>query len=204
MIRRFLKRLGLILLVISAGKLGGEKILSRHLNKNPSEARMRPRVVVGGLAVLSGLALMLGTVAWNYRDVSTLFWPTTTGRIEQPNDMWERPARIRFDLMCTYTVDGVRYSTNRIKLDSDFYPGTRFYIEDSDRYPVGRTVRVWYDPDHPHIGILEPGYNVGSNRFFQVGLIAAVVGVVCFCFEFVRAVARDDSADPFKSPDSIP
>lgn len=204
MIRRFFKRLGLILLVIVAGKLGGEEILSRHLEKNPAEAKMRARVVVGGCALLAGLALMLGTVAWNFEHVRTSFWPTTTGTIKKSEGRWMRSTRIRLDLICTYTVDGVDYATNRIKLEPDSYRDMRFAIEDTDRYPVGTTVRVWYDPKRPHFGILEPGYDLGSNRFFQVGIVLSVIGVVCFCFQLMRSVARNDTADPFKSPDHIP
>lgn len=204
MILRFLKRIGLILLVLVAGRLGGSEVLARHLEKHPAESKMRARVVLGGCLLLLGLAMIGGTIAWNFDQFRTAFWPTVSGVIEKSEARRTRSYRIQTDVICQYTVGGVTYTTNRLRVEPEYYRDIRFAIEDADRYPVGETVPVAYDPRKPHFGILEPGYDLMSNWFFVFGLCSSVLGIGFFCMQLARTVSLNSTEDPFKSPDRVP
>jgi hypothetical protein len=200
MIGRFLKRLGLVLLAL----VGGRVFLSQYLEKNPAEGKTRPRVVLGGCLLFLGLFTIVSTIAWNFGEFRTGFWPTASGVVQTSEARRSRSYRIEASVRVEYTVDGVTYSTSRIQLEPTSYRDIRFAIEDADRYPVGETVAVAYNPREPHFGILEPGYDLMSNRFFVFGLCLCVVGVGFFCMQLARSVSLEASRDPFKSPDRLP
>ncbi|MFG0292825.1 MAG: DUF3592 domain-containing protein [Phycisphaerales bacterium JB050] len=201
MIRRFGQFLYLALLVVF-GRPGYERA-QQFLKENPHEAKLRPRVVIGGCLLFLGLFTIVSTIAWNFEHFRTAFWPTTTGVVQSSEVRRSRSYRIEANVRVEYAVDGVTYSTTRIKLEPTYYRDIRYAIEDTDRYPVGAAVTVSYDPKKPQFGILEPGYELMSNWFFLCGLCLSILGIGFFCMQLARSVSLRTPEDPFKSPERV-
>jgi hypothetical protein len=128
---------------------------------------MSPSLMIGTPFAVIGLVLM-GIATHIYMlDGAMKSWPSTDGavissRLEgsintQAKDKWgyQRPYES--------SVPSVRY---RYVLDSKQFDGSRIVREPSamspaeakrviDRYPVGKTVKVYYDPKDPASSVLE-------------------------------------------------
>ena len=83
----------------------------------------------------------------------------------------------------TYVVEGKDYAGRRYEL-IERGEGDRATIERKLRdYPVGATVKVFYDPDEPAESLLKPGRPDAMGIPFVLGFIAiAVGGVVMLAF----------------------
>jgi hypothetical protein len=115
-------------------------------------------------------------------------WPTTDGEIisrrliahqfkEYDGDLYiDYEAYIRYK----YAVDGIPYSSLSINaIDSPFYS-----YSIAMRYPVGKEVLVYYNPNDPTDAVLEPGivgifqaFDVFSYFFFGAGLYLLYLGL---------------------------
>ncbi len=74
-------------------------------------------------------------------------------------------------ILYSYTVNGKTYTGKRVCY-GDFGIRTRSRAEKIiAHYPEGKNVRVFYDPDDPKEGILEPGITRESFGFFGIGVI---------------------------------
>ena len=89
-------------------------------------------------------------------------WPATEGtivrsRIERRPTTMDDPAGNRgwkeiWALSYRYSVDGKNYSGDNF----DFRAGS-IDQDTIDRYPIGKQVQVYYDPDNPELAVLVPG-----------------------------------------------
>jgi hypothetical protein len=60
----------------------------------------------------------------------------------------------------------------------------------AERYPVGRTVKVYYNPSNPSEAVLEPGLWYGNFIFAGIGVV--IIGVAYLTKLFADAVAKVD------------
>lgn len=145
-------------------------------------------MAVGGFFVVQGARewLLAGASAG---------WPTVQGTVthsevtrhtstSKGRTRTSYNARIEFD----YEIDGVRHHGNRrtYRVTSSSQSGAQ---EAVDRYPVGSTVRVSYDPDDRTRAVLEPGWDWSNPIPIGVGLFAiAFAGFIRWLV--VRAVRK--------------
>jgi hypothetical protein len=143
-----------------------------------SPAPMRPiRRAVLALAQLYSVAGLL----WLMLAIAALFaepnlrrathgkasvgWPSTTGQIigsRLVTDHGSEDERYRAAVRYGYSVDGVRHVGDRVRFYyrwrfDDHYYDRAFVEEIVSRYPVGREVKVYYQPGAPENSVLEPG-----------------------------------------------
>jgi hypothetical protein len=145
-------------------------------------------MAVGGFFVVQGVR------EWILADASAA-WPTAPGTVmrsevarhtstSKGRTRTSYSARIEFD----YKLDGVKYRGDRLtfKVTSSSESGAQ---ETVDRYPVGSTVRVSYDPDDRTRAVLEPGWDWSNPIPIGVGLFAiAFAGFIRWLV--VRAVRK--------------
>jgi len=110
-------------------------------------------------------------------------WPTADGVIESS----EVAKSTNSDGDTMYSAEVVyQYEVNGQKLDSDnvFFGGDYSSSSRSDasgtvnRYPVGKEVEVFYDPDEPSNSVLEPGAKWMSYMVYGIGMVFLVVGLL--------------------------
>jgi hypothetical protein len=111
-------------------------------------------------------------------------WPVTRGRItafDAPKSPWRygpgfgnNKARVSY----SYEVQGVPHRGTRVSFGPELDPdinGRRAW-----RYAVGSEVEVFYNPDRPLQGVLEPG--VRREVYVQISLALTFIGLGLLLF----------------------
>ena len=130
-----------------------------------------PSLIVNVIFLLIGISLAAyGWIAWGWTAVDSSDWPQTKGVITKSRDAGDF-----LDLLYVYRVDGTEYSSNRI----DYSDGRRSSLnssKESERYPEGKEVTVYYDPSKPSRAVLA---EESSNQY---GKLAIIFGVLLASF----------------------
>jgi len=138
-----------------------------------------PYVIILSTFGIAGAVVTLWGLMIIRKARKTLGWPSVEGAIKESS-----PASNSDDLMPNirfhYQVDDQSY-TCTLELPGSVSPSqelTRRYLE---KYPQGKKVRVFYDPQHPERATLEPG--IGSDwMVFALGLMATVFSIGALFF----------------------
>jgi hypothetical protein len=131
------------------------------------------------------MLLLLGTVVFALpQAVASIDWPTTEGvvltsAIEEvgwsDNEGWCPSVRY------AYTVGGKKYVFDRVEIQSICNGSTDYYAgEVIRRYPVGKRVVVFYNPQNPAFAVLEPG--IPDNEFYMpiLTILPTFGGIILF------------------------
>jgi len=81
-----------------------------------------------------------------------------------------------------YSVKGKRYTSNNVT----FGQSTKGAGEIVNRYPIGKKVKVFYNPQDLKVAVLEPGVSMSSYLFLGFGIFFTLMGLI-FLIRFVRA-----------------
>jgi hypothetical protein len=154
--------------------------------------------------LFSGALLVGKTGMTVYRDVQALRdWSSTegqilsgtmtsrrerTGRLTRRYSDQDRRYRYRYSsqIACSYTVDGEEYVSTQISLAKNFDARFSTFSGRTDaayeatwlaKYPVGKTVPVYYDPDDPANAVLERDEVWLAYLFFAVAGVLAIAGL---------------------------
>ena len=126
--------------------------------------------IVLGLFVTAGLAISGFGLHTLWRDHSAAAWPHVPGWITgsevidtSDSDGSSYKPGIRYH----YAVDGQEYDGQRISFGTDRLSSSgSFAAKYTQKYPVGKEVRVAYQPAQPSVSVLETGLR--KQSFFQV------------------------------------
>lgn len=120
----------------------------------------------------------IGISIWGWRILQAskrvAQWPTVQGRIETStlssghNDLLP-------DIRYHYEVAGQNYQS-RFEFPSGTHPLPEFSRSYVEKYPVGASVTVYYNPQNADDSTLEPGAQ-GDWMILALGLLLAVGGV---------------------------
>lgn len=127
------------------------------------------------LFVIAGLA----TTVWGWRVMqrarASRRWPSVPGRISSVSETSELDdllPQIGFD----YELDG-QPQRRVLEFPAGTSPSRELAQQYLQKYPPGKTVTVYYDPqDHTRV-TLEPGAT-GDWLIFAIGVIATLLGVM--------------------------
>lgn len=105
-------------------------------------------------------------------------WPTTDGEVvfsrtvRQESGGESSSVTYRPNVTFDYEIRGQAHRSNRItSSEFQFLPTARRAREKAEEYPVGSTVTVYYKPDDPALGVLEPGDSSGGAVMVGVGIL---------------------------------
>jgi hypothetical protein len=110
-------------------------------------------------------------------------WPTVEGRITTSEVQQHRgkkgkvtfSANVGYD----YQVDGQKLLGDTVWFGGNFSSSSSGLARQTvDRYPVGKQVRVSYDPAHPEVSVLEPGAFWSSYLVYGIGLLFLGIGLL--------------------------
>jgi hypothetical protein len=148
-------------------------------------------------AILFGLFLfiMVSSSIRNFRwGRSSNSWPTATGVIIQSEMTSHKGegttpkygARLLFE----YQINGKYYRSFRrdISAGSSLFGGKGTASRILEKYPVGKEVDVFFPPNSPDMGILEPGVKKSTLIFLFIGLIATLVYLFVLILVLVGSV----------------
>ncbi|MFP3852882.1 MAG: DUF3592 domain-containing protein [Anaerolineales bacterium] len=103
-------------------------------------------------------------------------WPNTIGRIVDSQVLSAEgapgePPTWWLELRYSYELDGEQYQGRRIKSGGPVLVQNKSYVEESaGKYPVGKRISVYYNPDDPSEAVLEKGSSRGW-LFIALGVL---------------------------------
>ena len=139
--------------------------------------------VIGiGFAIWGAMVLMEARSAAN--------WPTTEGTIliskfdrnfntsSSGKGKWYYEIKIKY----SYTVDSLEYESDRVDFKSATYQYKSEVIPSTiaRRYPVGKQVNVYYNPENPGKAVLETEITFMTYIGLLIGVFLVGLGVVLF------------------------
>lgn len=151
--------------------------------------------LVNTLFLVLGLAFFITGSFPYYRAAQAADWPFVMGRIEVSEMRATDPARgatlsHKVKLEYTYRVDDVDYHGRRV----EFGVGSKAFLLEEfaerlvQRYPVGKMVRVYYNPTNHGKSVLERSPSLGSGMIWI--LFAVVFLTVSFMIPFKDPLER--------------
>ncbi|MEJ2180408.1 MAG: DUF3592 domain-containing protein [Gammaproteobacteria bacterium] len=142
-----------------------------------------PYSIILGLFVVAGLLATL----WGLRVIvmarKTLQWPAVAGTVEESKISTESSEindllpHIKF----CYSIEQQTFH-QVMQFPGDITPSQEFSRSYVDKYPVGASVQVYYNPEDPEKATLEPGLAKGDWLILAIGLGMVVIGVLLFFF----------------------
>jgi hypothetical protein len=122
-------------------------------------------------------------------------WPTVTGIIEysrirewfedgmQGPELYTRGStQYEADIIYGYEINDLKYNAKRINTSfRGENRGLKCSRSLSERYPSGKPIQVYYDPNNPRISVLEPGFILNSHFFgYCFGIVLSLGFTVLF------------------------
>ena len=145
-------------------------------------------LILGALFIGLGLYLILRSLMRRRQAHASVNWPTAEGKILATSVRTERRSMNQgsFEVYMpvaryAYSVAGTAYEGSVIRPGTDQfgYSKTEEAQAQADKYPLGATVPVRYDPANPSAAVLETA-EYGSGRNIFAGIISLAIGAVLF------------------------
>ncbi len=139
------------------------------------------KVKGGILLLLFGIAMTVYAALNLSKGGSASNWPTTEGKILESK--MEKGTSGTGSNRTIQWYPTVKY---RYEVDASTYEGDRIIFGSSaelpsatlDRYPVGATVKVFYNPDNPETAVLQTGSTSSMYLYVILGPILAIIGTI--------------------------
>lgn len=140
--------------------------------------------------VLVGLAAIAGAVLVYFRrkrsaalQAASVNWPTVDGQISDANLHTFRDKDRHLNYMArvwhTYAVAGTSYTVEKISWGGQGYSRVSTPAQEVlDKYPVGSTVKVYYNPQKPKQSVLNPHEKGGVTAMAWIAAVFLVIGIV--------------------------
>jgi len=135
------------------------------------------RHATANFLLFAGLALLLYGSNTLYTAFSSLSWPSADGKIltSQARSAGNTHRNL---LWYEYQVDGLRHLSGDYHVGGNSTPFRDKAIQVAKRYPVGRLVKVFYNPSDPSESVLEPGPWYGNFIFPAISLVILLIAWV--------------------------
>jgi len=105
--------------------------------------------------------------------IASQSWPSVAGTITKSEE--EVDDDMTYDAIAyVFIVNDRQYTGERVSFG--------FSSHALERYPVGRTVQVYYSPENPTVSVLEPGFGINTKTatvaILLLVLVIALFGVI--------------------------
>lgn len=173
--------------------------------------QMTPRqgLFIMPIFVIAGVAL---TILWGIPTARNAMqsqkWSSTDGQIttsrvsenqSSSDDNLTYTAKIAYE----YTVNDTKYIGSTVAFGDYGSSDPAHAGNIVSRYPVGKSVKVYYNPDDSQTSVLEPGARWSSFMGLIIGIIFSLVGVAGFMIS-LKKVRQGASVTPLPNiPPSV-
>lgn len=128
-------------------------------------------------------------------------WPSVQGRVMESSlvsykstsgsgSKKRKTTMYKPQITYQYTVDGNKLTGNKVSMGDYGSSSTSHAKKVMKKYPVGATVKVFYDPEVPVDSVLEPGATLVSYVPFGFGLVFAIIGGLTFLGGIFRVIRK--------------
>ncbi len=137
--------------------------------------------------LIIGLVALAGGYHFYQKSLAAKDWPTVDGKvmtseISRTRSRSGRRRRSRnmysADIVYEYSVDNIIYRSERVSFGDYRSSSPAHAREVVDNYPVGASVRVYFDPENPATAVLEPGTMGGLWIPFLTGGVFTFFGML--------------------------
>jgi hypothetical protein len=122
------------------------------------------------------VCLVLGAIYYVFvslpKAINAKYFPTVVGKITSSEvgtpivgvgrEGGDRVQTFTLDITYKYVVNGKTYSSKKRRwheVQSSFH---RYHDSIARKYPLGKSVTVYYNPNNPKVAVLEPGLGLGA------------------------------------------
>lgn len=147
--------------------------------------RAKPRYRMAWTLGLSGLFVCLYSASVLYQGVTSLSWPVADGRILYSHAITGNSAETK--LWYEYHVENERFVSSQYRTGGNASPFDDVVEAAAKRYPVGKAVKVYYNPGNPKEALLEPGVWWGNFVGPVIGVM--LLGGAWFAKKFAEIMA---------------
>ena len=110
-------------------------------------------------------------------------WPTTEGIIKSSEVIEKRDDDSGLiysaNILYSYTVKNQAMESNQVWFSAGYSSSSREEFQRTViKYPVGKKVKVYYDPDDPVVAVLNPGAFISTYIFLYFGRIEMGIGCI--------------------------
>jgi hypothetical protein len=158
---------------------------SELVGKNASAAQAF--FILGAICFPLG-AFMLARAEFNRASAAaSRDWPTAQGKVtksEMKSRLTGHGMTYTLDFACDYAVGGRGYRLRDVQFGTGRVGSRKLIDGFAEKYPVGSSVAVRYDPDDPQTAVLESADEMArNNRGLALSIFTAVaVGVLIVAF----------------------
>jgi hypothetical protein len=146
-------------------------------------------MLLGATIALLGAGALIYTLLQLRHAAASERWPSVEGRILASSVRTRHRVKhgpvYEPDVKYEYRVGDTAHRADRVQFVQRSFPWEDQAQEVVDRYPVGATVTVRYDPQRPKRAVLEPGRPHGSLPFVVLAaeLFVTILGIFLFFVE---------------------
>jgi len=170
---------------------------------SPSKVKqMTPKQAIFFMPIFAVIGILL-TIFWGIPTARNAMesknWPSAGGRItisgvsenyDSDNNSVTYNAKVAYN----YTVNGLSYTGSTVAFGDYSSSDPSHAGSIVSRYPVGKSIKVYYDPDNPKTSVLEPGAGWNSFVGLMVGIGFGIIGIIGFLF--ARKKFHSETATP--------
>lgn len=143
--------------------------------------------VVTTFGLFAGAAMMVASFSIARRSRASRQWPSASGVVVSSKILKEVSSstsntrravtdhQYKPEVAFEYTVHGVQYLSNKVTFVDYSTNSPRYATRVTEKYPEGKVVAVFYDPDDPGNGVLETSAGTAVWLFFLGGLFFVAV-----------------------------
>lgn len=139
------------------------------------------------------MLLLLPSLLGIYETVQSRHWPSALGRIdsitaEGPSEDFGRHYYVT--VTYHYVLNGQTLIGSGVNLDSRGQVSSDSYKALLQRYPIGKAVQVYINPDNPYQTVLEFGFGLPTLVLLFLGAVFCVIGMSNMLFRIVLVLRK--------------
>lgn|GEM_PF-1880182 len=92
-----------------------------------------------------------------------------------------------------YNLNGINYTSDAISCGYAYSSDYSAAYQLVENYPVGKTVKIYYNPNNPPEAVLIKGIDIASWIFFSAGLFFSMIGIVLVTYFRFKKNGRKSS-----------
>ena len=144
----------------------------REVTRSYPKFRFTRQGLLWAFPLMIGLSMM--ALPQYLRAKKSAQWPSAQGVITAS---WMNSGLCRHmkcyhgEIEYRYRVGNTEYQSSAFSLGHDHWATEQAWQPILDQYPVGKTVKVYYDPRQPAVGILEPGRHGELELLYEMDLL---------------------------------